>query len=110
MSKELRFLRITAKHQDFFLPYHYNDKNFIPKYPNNALIDFVLTSLTSRRLLEKKVPVNDFLGTVPSAEKYCCIKKKRQWRRFVAMTDDNSVVIKTLLMTNFHLLYLIKLW
>ena len=40
MSKELRFLQITAKHQDFF--YHiYNDKNFIPKYPNNALIDSV---------------------------------------------------------------------
>ena len=86
MSKELRFLQITAKHQDFF--YHiYNDKNFIPKYPNNALIDSVLTSLTSRRLLEKKVPVNDFLGTVSSAEKYYC----RQWRRFVAITTPMSL-------------------
>ena len=71
MSKELRFLQITAKHQDFF--YHiYNDKNFIPKYPNNTPIDSFLTSRTSRRLLEKKAPENNFVGTVPSAEKYCC--------------------------------------
>ena len=71
MSKELRFLQITAKHQDFF--YHiYNDKNFIPKYPNNAPIYSVLTSRTSRGLLEKKAPVNNSVGTVPSAEKYCC--------------------------------------
>ena len=49
--KELRFLQITAKHQDF--SYHIsNDKNFNPKYPDNALIDSVLTSRTSRRLLE----------------------------------------------------------
>ena len=53
--------------------YHiYNDKNFIPKYPNNTPLDSVLTSRTSRRLLEKKAPVNIFVGTVPSAEKYCC--------------------------------------
>ena len=71
MAKELRFLQITAKHQDFF--YHiYNDKNFIPKYPNNAPIDSVLTSRTSRRLLERKAPVNNVLGTVPNAERYCC--------------------------------------
>ena len=71
MSKELRFLQITAKHQYFF-PHIYNDKTFIPKYPNNAPIDSVLTSRTSRRLLEKKVPVNNFVEIVPSAEKYCC--------------------------------------
>ena len=40
-----------------------NDKNFIAKYPGNALIDSVLTSRTSRRLLEKKSPVNDFVRT-----------------------------------------------
>ena len=53
MSKALRFLQITAKHQDF--PFFYcisNYKNFIPKYPDNALTDSVLTSRTSRRLLE----------------------------------------------------------
>ena len=33
MSKELRFLQITAKHQEFLF-YHPNDKSFIPKYPN----------------------------------------------------------------------------
>ena len=45
MSKELRFQQITAKHQDFF--YHiFNDKNFIPKYSDNALVDSVLTSST----------------------------------------------------------------
>ena len=37
-----------------------NDKNFIPKYLDNALTDSVLTSRTSRRLLEEKAPVNDF--------------------------------------------------
>ena len=58
MSKALRFLQITAKHQDF--PFFYcisNDKNFITKYPHNALTDSVLTS----RLLEEKAPVNDFI-------------------------------------------------
>ena len=71
ISKELRFLQLTAKHQDFF--YHiYDDKSFIRKYPNNAPIDSVLTSRTSRRLLEKKAPVNNSVGTVPSAKKYCC--------------------------------------
>ena len=56
----------------FFFYHIYNDKNFIPKYPNNAPIYSVLTSRTSRGLLEKKAPVNNFVGTVPSAEKYCC--------------------------------------
>ena len=62
MSKALRFLQITAKHQDF--PFFYcisNNKNFIPKYPHNALTDSVLTSRTSWRLLEEKAPVNDFI-------------------------------------------------
>ena len=84
MSKELRFLQITAKQQDFFYNIS-NDKNFIPKYPDNALTDSVLTSRTLRRPLEEKAPVNDFVGTVPWAEKYCC-KQNRQWRHFVAMT------------------------
>ena len=42
-----------------------NDKNFIPKYLDNALTDSVLTSRTSRRLLEEKAPVIDFRRTVP---------------------------------------------
>ena len=61
MSKALRFLQITAKHQDF--PFFYcisNYKHLIPKYPYKALTDSVLTSRTSRRLLEEKVPKNDF--------------------------------------------------
>ena len=41
-------------------------------YLDNALTDSVLTSRTSRRLLEEKAPVNDFVRTVHSAEKYCC--------------------------------------
>ena len=53
MSKALRFLQITAKHQDFpFLTVINgisNDKNFIPKYLDNALTDFAQTSRTSRR-------------------------------------------------------------
>ena len=48
-----------------------NDKNFIPKYLDNVLTDSVLTSRTSRRLLEEKLPVNYFVRTVPS-EKGCC--------------------------------------
>ena len=56
MSKALRFLQITAKHQDFPLFYRiFNDKNFIPKYLDNALTYYV----------------NDFVRTVTS-EKYCC--------------------------------------
>ena len=62
MSKALRFLQITAKHQDFLFFYCIsNFKNFIPKHPDNALTDSVLTSWTLRRLLEKKAPKNDFI-------------------------------------------------
>ena len=71
MSKALRFLQITAKHQDFPFYRISNDKNFIPKYLRNPLTDSVLTSRTSRRLLEENAPVNDFGKTVPS-EKCCC--------------------------------------
>ena len=60
MSKALRFLQITAKHQDFpFFSCISNYKNLIPKYPYKALTDSVLTSRTSRRLLEEKAPKND---------------------------------------------------
>ena len=60
MSKALRFLQITAKYQDFTFFYRIsNDKNFIPKYLDNALTNSVLTSRTSRPLLEEKAPVND---------------------------------------------------
>ena len=62
MSKGLRFLQITAKHQDF--PFFYcisNYKNFISKYSDNALTASVLTSRTSRRPLEEKAPKNDFI-------------------------------------------------
>ena len=52
----------------FLLCISYN-KNFIPKYLDNALTDSVLTSRISRRLLEEKAAVNDFVRTVPS-EKY----------------------------------------
>ena len=62
MSKALRLLQITAKHQDspFFTVSNY--KNFIPKYLYNALTE----------LWEEKAPLNDFGRTVPSAEIYCC--------------------------------------
>ena len=42
------------------------DKNFIPKYLDNGRTDSVLTSRTSRRLLDEKSPVNYFVRTVPS--------------------------------------------
>ena len=61
MSKALRFLQITAKrHFPFFFYCISNYKNFIPKYPDKALTDSVLTSRTSRRLLEE-APRNDFI-------------------------------------------------
>ena len=61
MSKAHRFLQITAKTSRFSFVYRiFNDKNFIPKYLDNVLTDSVLTSRTSRRLLEEKVPKNDF--------------------------------------------------
>ena len=54
ISKALRFLQITAKHQDFPFCYCiYNHNNVIPKYLDNALTDSVLSSRTSRRLLEE---------------------------------------------------------
>ena len=40
MSKAPRFLQVTAEHQD--CPFFYrisNNKNFIPKYLDNALTD-----------------------------------------------------------------------
>ena len=45
-----------------------NDKNFIPKYLDNTVTDPVLTSSTSKRLLEEKAPVVDFGRTVPTGE------------------------------------------
>ena len=67
MSKALRFLQLTAKHHNFPFFFHiFDDKNFIPKYLDDALADSVLTSRTSRRLLEEKAPVNDFGRTILS--------------------------------------------
>ena len=42
------------------------------------------------RLLKKKVPVSDFVGTVPSAKKYC-FNQNRQWRHFIVMTAPMSL-------------------
>ena len=90
MSKAHRFLQITAKHHDFPFLYRISkDKNFIPKCLDNALTDSVLTSRTSRLLLEEKAPVIDFRRTVPT-EKYCC-KYNRKWFHFVAMTTPMSL-------------------
>ena len=62
MSKAHRFLQITFS---FFFFYRIsNDKNFIPKYLDNALTDSVLTSRTSRRLLEEKALVIDSHGEI----------------------------------------------
>ena len=72
ISKALHFLQITAKHQDFpiFTVIFLFTKTFGPKYLDNALLDFALTSQTSMRLLEEKAPENEFERRVPSAEKY----------------------------------------
>ena len=63
MSKALPFFQITAKHQAFpffsywFLTIKTSSQNISII---NAPTDSVLTSRTSRRLLEEKAPVNDF--------------------------------------------------
>ena len=86
----------------FFFYRIFNDKNFIPKYLDNVLTDSVLTSRTSRRLLDRKPSVNYFVRTVPT-EKNCCMY------RVSFCCYDNSNVIATLIITNFHL-YLTQLW
>ena len=43
-----------------------NNKNFVPKYLDNALTDFAETSRTSKPPLEEKAPVNDFGRTLSS--------------------------------------------
>ena len=55
MSKALRFLQITAKHQDFpFLTVFLTLKTLSQKYFDNA-VNIEAT------VLEKKAPVNDFV-------------------------------------------------
>ena len=55
-GKALHFLQITAKHQDcpIFTVIFLTINTFIPKYLDNALMDFALTSRTSTRLLEER--------------------------------------------------------
>ena len=92
----------TAKHQDFpFFNLSLTINFFIPKYPDNAHTDSVLTSRTSRRLLEQKAPENDFpvRNNAASIMGNSVISLQRQLR----------YVNATLIMTNFYL-YLIHLW
>ena len=61
MSKALRFLQITAKHQDFpFFTVFLTIKTLSQNIPI-TLLQSVLTSRTSRPLLEEKAPKNDFI-------------------------------------------------
>ena len=61
MSKALRFLQITAKHQDFpFFTVFLAIKTLSQNIPI-ALLQSVLTSRTSRPLSEEKAPTNDFI-------------------------------------------------
>jgi len=91
MSKEqLCFLQITAKHQDFFCYHISSDKNFIPKYPDNALTDSVLTSRTSRQLLGEKAPVNDFVG-LSSQCREILLQVKQAMASFVSMRTPMSL-------------------
>ena len=64
MSKVHRFLQITAKHQDFLFFTVFPTIKIYPKYLDNALTDSVLTSRTSRRLLEEKAPVIDIAASI----------------------------------------------
>ena len=61
MSKALRFLQITAKHQDFpFFTVFLAIKTLSQNIPI-TLLQSVLTSRTSRPLSEEKAPTNDFI-------------------------------------------------
>ena len=61
LSKALRFLQITAKHQDFpFFTVFLAIKTLSQNIPI-TLLQSVLTSRTSRPLSEEKVPTNDFI-------------------------------------------------
>ena len=61
MSKVLRFLQITAKHQDFpFFTVFLTIKTLSQNIPI-TLLQSVLTSRTSRPLSEEKAPTNDFI-------------------------------------------------
>ena len=75
MSNALRFLQKRAKHQDCPFFNDFKPQKLHPKYLENALTDFAQTSRTSRRLLEKEVPVNDFGITIPSAERNIAANK-----------------------------------
>ena len=75
MSKALRFLQITPKHQGFPFLYRILTIKTSSQNIENALTDSVLTSRSSKRLLGEKAPVNDFVRTVPSER--CCCKENR---------------------------------
>ena len=65
--KSASFSTVNGQTSQFSFFFHiFDDKNFIPKYLDDALADSVLTSRTSRRLLEEKAPVNDFGRTILS--------------------------------------------
>ena len=105
MSKALRFVQITAKHQDFpFLTVFLIIKTSFQNI-SITLLRFCLNFTNiEATVLEKKAPVNDFV--------------RFQMPRIIAEVKqvmasfrcyDNSDVIATLIITNFHL-YLIQLW
>ena len=73
MSKALRFLQITAKHQGCpFLTV------FLAIKTSSQNISITLSQISLEldkhrgRYLEENDTANDFGGTVPSAEIYCC--------------------------------------
>ena len=75
MSKALHFLQITAKHdiKIVHLLLFLTMKNFIPQYPDNALTDLFRLNFTNiEAAIGGKSSREQFGGTVPSAEIYCC--------------------------------------
>ena len=87
MSKALRFLQITAIHQDF---------------PFLTVFSIIKTfSKISRPYWRKKAPVNDFVR-FPVPRIIAEVLKIGNGGHFVAI-NDNSDVITALMMTNCHL-------
>ena len=101
-SKALRFLQITAKNLRFSCSYRIsNNKNFIPKYLDNALK--VLLKLHKHR--GDRIGERKFLWTIlwGSRAGNHCWSKIGNWRGKSFCCYDNFDVIATPMMTNFHL-------
>ena len=97
--KSASFCTDSGQTSRFFFSYRIsNNRNFIPKYLDNALKVFLNFTNIKATVLEKNAPVNDFVRfPVPRI----IAEVKQIMGSFRCY--DSSNVIATLMMTNFHL-------